>query len=221
VVVVVAAGNNAGSALTAPANDPFVITVGAADDHGTPSLADDTVAPFSASGALSAGGAKPDLVAPGTSIVSVMGLLGGTLPTQHPANIVGRAYFRMSGTSMAAPMVAGAVALLLQREPGLNPDQVKYRLKATAVHDARWPGYDSARAGAGYLDVYAAAHTPTNQTANTGLASSQLLWTGAAPPAWNSVNWGSVNWGSVNWGSVNWGSVNWGSDAWGSDYWGP
>ena len=89
------------------------------------------------------------------------------------------------------------------------------------MHDARWPGYDPTRAGAGYLDAYAAAHTATNQTANTGLASSQLLWSGAAPPAWNSVNWGSVNWGSVNWGSVNWGSVNWGSDFWGSDYWGP
>ena len=89
-------------------------------------------------------------------------------------------YFRMSGTSMAAPMVAGAVALLLQGEPNLNPDQVKYRLKATAVHDARWPGYDRARAGAGYLDAYAAAHTATNQTANTGLASSHLLWTGGS-----------------------------------------
>jgi serine protease AprX len=221
VVVVAAAGNNPGAPLTAPGNDPFVITVGATDDHGTATLADDTLAPFSASGVLSAGGSKPDLVAPGTNIVSVMGTAGGTLPTLHPANVVNQSYFRMSGTSMAAPMVAGAVALLLQREPSLNPDQVKYRLKATAVHDARWPGYDPARAGAGYLDAYAAAHTPTNLTANTGLASSHLLWTGAAPPAWNSVNWGSVNWGSVNWGSVNWGSVNWGSDSWGSDYWGP
>ena len=222
IVVVAAAGNNAGSALTAPANDPFVITVGATDDHGTPGLADDTIAPFSASGPLNAGGAKPDLVAPGTNIVSVMGLWGGTLPTQHPANIVNQSYFRMSGTSMAAPMVAGAVALLLQREPGLNPDQVKYRLKASAVHDTqRWPGYDAARAGAGYLDIYAAVHSGAMQSANTGIAASSLLWTGSSPVAWNSVNWGSVNWGSVNWGSVNWGSVNWGSVNWGSDYWGP
>jgi serine protease AprX len=121
----------------------------------------------------------------------------------------------MSGTSMAAPMVAGAAALLLQSEPNLTPDQVKYRLMATAVHDtARWPNYEAMRAGAGYLDIYAAVHTPTSESANTGLSASQLLWDGSEPITWNSVNWGSVNWGSVNWGSVNWGSVNWGSTYW-------
>ena len=224
VVVVTAAGNNAGSALTAPANDPFVITVGATDDHGTPSLADDTMAAFSASGTAANGSAKPDLVAPGTNIVSLMAGARTTLPVLHSDHIVDSAnrYFRMSGTSMAAPMVSGAAALLLSANPSLTPDQVKYRLKASAVRDTqRWPAYDAARAGAGYLDVYAAVHSTAMQSANTGIAASQLLWTGSSPVAWNSVNWGSVNWGSVNWGSVNWGSVNWGSVNWGSDYWGP
>ena len=217
IVVVVSAGNNGSSALTAPANDPFVITVGATDDHGTPSLSDDTVAAFSASGTAANGSAKPDLVAPGTNIVSLMAGARTTLPVLHPDHIVDAAnrYFRMSGTSMAAPMVSGAAALLLSANPSLTPDQVKYRLKASAVHDAqRWPAYDAARAGAGYLDVYAAVHSGALQSANTGTAASQLLWTGSSPVAWNSVNWGSVNWGSVNWGSVNWGSVNWGSDYW-------
>ena len=42
-------------------------------------------------------------------------------------------YFRMSGTSMASPVVAGAAALMLQKDPSLTPDQVKYRLMKTAT----------------------------------------------------------------------------------------
>ncbi len=219
IVVVVSAGNNGTNTLYAPANDPFVITVGASNDQGTINLSDDTVAPFSAYGVTETGAVKPDLVAPGTNIVSLLPQNNSlTISALHPSNRINSNYFRMSGTSMAAPMVAGAVALLLQDEPNLNPDQVKYRLKATA--NANWSGYDSTRAGAGYLDVYAAVHGTTTTAANTGTVASHMLWTGATPPAWNSVNWGSVNWGSVNWSSVNWGSVNWGSVNWSSDYWG-
>ena len=67
-------------------------------------------------------------------------------------------------------MVSGAVALLLQDEPNLNPDQVKYRLMATA--NKSWAGYSATKAGAGVLDVYAAVRGTTTQKANTGLAVS-------------------------------------------------
>ena len=214
IVVVVSAGNTGSSGLYPPANDPFVITVGAVDDKGTATTADDSLASFSSYGPTLDGFSKPDLVAPGRNIVSAMYSSSTTvLAAGHPANIVTPYYFRMSGTSMAAPMVSGAVALLLQSNPNLNPDQVKYRLKASARPFVQGNG-------APYLDAYAAVHGTTNQTANTGIAASHLLWTGSTPLTWGSVNWGSVNWGSVNWGSVNWGSVNWGSVNWGSDYWG-
>jgi serine protease AprX len=222
IVVVVSAGNKGSNKLYPPANDPFVITVGAVDDKGTAALSDDAMASFSAYGTTVDKFNKPDLVAPGKNIVSLMGN-GTGMPVDHPANIVrvngAAVYFRMSGTSTSAPIVAGAVALLLQDEPKLNPDQVKYRLKATA--NKSWSGYDANKAGAGYLDVMAAVKGTTTQTANTGLTASKLLWKGTIIPAWGSVDWGSVDWGSVDWGSVDWGSVDWGSVDWGSDYWGP
>jgi serine protease AprX len=222
-VVVVSSGNNGSASpgvLMPPANDPFVITVGASDDQGSSDIGDDTVTAYSAYGVTTEGYSKPELVAPGTDIIAPLPHNRQlTISRLRPGNRVDNHYFRMSGTSMAAPMVSGAVAILLQDEPQLTPDQVKFRLMETAARAERWPGYDPLRAGAGYLDIYAAVNGTSTASANTGLPASQLLWTGSDPVSWGSVNWGSVNWGSVNWGSVNWGSVNWGSVNWGSDYW--
>jgi serine protease AprX len=222
IVVVVSAGNQTSGVVYPPANDPFVITVGAADDKGTNTISDDTLATFSAFGTTETGAVKPDLVAPGRNITArlvnnTMGLAGA-----HPANVVsGGQYFTMSGTSMAAPMVSGAVAVLLSKEPTLTPDKVKYRLMATA--NKTWPGYTAAKAGAGYLDLYAATKTSTTQSANTGTIVSTLLTTGTAPVnssvSWNSVSWNSVSWNSVSWNSVSWNSVSWNSVSWNSDYW--
>ena len=219
IVVVVSAGNQGQGALYPPANDPFVITVGATDDKGTDSVSDDGMASFSAYGTTTDGIAKPDLVAPGRNIVALMANPNSAVALAHPANVVNQTYFRMSGTSMAAPMVSGAAALLLQDEPGLTPDQVKYRLKATA--NKSWPGYNATVAGAGYLDIYAAVLGTTTQSANTHINASRLLWTGGAPVTWGSVDWNSVDWNSVDWNSVDWNSVDWNSVDWNSDYWEP
>jgi hypothetical protein len=117
--------------------------------------------------------------------------------------------------------IAGAAALLLQDEPGLNPDQVKYRLMATA--NKSWPGYSAAKAGGGTLDAYAAVHGTTTQTANIGTLVSHLLTTGTSTvdQLRGPAQWGSAQWGSAQWGSAQWGSAQWGSAQWGSDYWGP
>ncbi len=201
-------------------------------------LSDDTVAHFSAYGLTETGAVKPDLVAPGTNIIGVLpDNKNVTMGSEHPAHRVGNDAFRMSGTSMAAPVVSGAVALLLEAEPTLTPDQVKYRLQATA--DKNWPGYNAAQAGAGYLNIFAAIYTPTTDSARTDAPPSELLrpflaqalsedvnfntvnWNSVNWNSvnWNSVNWNSVNWNSVNWNSVNWNSVNWNSVNWNSDYW--
>ncbi|MEZ4729029.1 MAG: S8 family peptidase [Caldilineaceae bacterium] len=221
IVVVVSAGNNGGGTLYPPANDPFVITVGAVDERGTSSISDDQIASFSAYGRTPEGFDKPDLVAPGRDIVSLMGNSGMGMPLAHPDHLVtnnGIPYFRLSGTSAAAPMVAGAAALLLQDEPGLTPDQVKYRLMASA--NKGWSGYQAAKAGAGYLDIYAAISGNTTQSANTGIQVSQLLQSGSQPVTGGNVSWNSVSWNSVSWNSVSWNSVSWNSVSWNSDYWG-
>lgn len=216
IVVVVSAGNNGTEALFPPANDPFVITVGASDDRGTATTADDTIAKFSAFGRTKDKFPKPDLVAPGTNIVSMMTGSNGTLASLYQQNIVDRVYFRMSGTSMAAPMVSGAVALLLQAEPTLTPDEVKFRLMATAR-----PFSSKTRAGAGHLDIAAAVNNRVAGRANQDLPVNTLLAVGEPGINWSAVTSGSVNWrgkGTAFFGSVNWRGKTEGTSA--SVYWG-
>ena len=191
-----------------------MITVGAVDDKATNSTSDDSLASFSAFGTTESGFSKPDLVAPGKNIISPLSSSGSLLPTTYPANKVGSGYFKMSGTSMSAPMVVGAVALLLQDEPNLTPDQVKYRLMSTARQF-------SAGNGADYLDAYAAVHGTSTQSANTGILPSHLLTMGTEPITWGSAGWNSAGWNSAGWNSADWNSVVWGSAGWNSDYWGP
>jgi serine protease AprX len=184
IVVVVAAGNSGRSgygSILSPANDPYVITVGAMKSMDTPQRSDDQIASYSSKGPTAIDHIiKPDLVAPGNRIISVLST-GSTLAAMAPQNIVSPAvyglsansapsYIMMSGTSMAAPMVSAAAALLLQQDRTLSPDTVKARLMKTAYKAfpsssiATEPStgamyssyYDIFTVGAGYLDIYAA-----------------------------------------------------------------
>ena len=127
IVVVAAAGNRgtgADAVKYAPGNDPYVISVGAVDDQATRSIYDDRLASWSSRGTTQDGVAKPDVYAPGSGIVS--NLAPGSAFTALCATcIVDGQYIRAGGTSMAAPMVSGTVALLLELNPDLTPNQVK------------------------------------------------------------------------------------------------
>ncbi len=221
ITVVVAAGNNGTadgpSTVYPPANDPFVITVGATEDRGTVSLTDDFVGAFSAYGTTGDGFAKPDIVAPGRNMISLLAGTDATAYTSHIKHHVDDFYFRMSGTSMSAPVVTGAIALLLQDEPNLTPDQVKYRLMATA--NQNWPGYDPAKAGAGTVNTITAVFGTSTDSANQGIMPSLMLGTGEDAVAFDSVGWNSVGWNSVGWNSVGWNSVGWNSVGWNSVGW--
>jgi serine protease AprX len=224
-IVVVAATGNKGPdngfnpVLAAPANDPFIITVGASEEKGDADRSNDSIASFTAYDETMDFFVKPEIIAPGKDIVSV--LAGSSWwRNDHPDRFVDGGYFRISGTSMATPMVAGAAALLLQAEPDLTPDQVKYRLLETAGKVGK----------ANYLDVYGAVTTPTIESANQGVIPHMLLakmaliayWAnenGGENVDWENVDWAAVNWNAVNWNAVNWNAVNWNAVNWNAVNW--
>ncbi|MBW8832056.1 MAG: S8 family peptidase [Burkholderiales bacterium] len=164
--------------ISSPGNDPSVITVGSANTHGTPQRSDDSVNFFSSRGPtrgayVDASGVryvdnllKPDLVAPGNKIVGVLasdrqGSVDGFsyLPRTYPgmaAPYGGTAQpklkqlMNLSGTSVSAPVVSGAVALMLQANPGLTPPLVKAILQYSAQPI---PDANLLEQGAGLLNV--------------------------------------------------------------------
>jgi serine protease AprX len=173
VTVVVAASNRgpAAGTISKPGDDPWVITVGAIDDRGTPGLGDDAVPNFSSRGPTAADGlAKPDVVAPGAHMVSLRAP-GSAIDSQFP-NYVGEAYRKGSGTSMATGVVSGTVALMLHANPSMAPDWVKYALAATARDTAT---DDPMAVGAGLVDAYAATFAAPAGVANQGLERSNGL----------------------------------------------
>jgi len=138
-IVVVAAAGNRGTAADAvqwaPANDPYVITVGGVDENGSANPSGDTIASWSSEGTTQDGFQKPDLYAPGAHIVSVLAP-NSEFASSCSTCIVGNGqYIQTSGTSMAAPMISGLVADLLQIHPNWTPDQVKGDLTSSAVTD--------------------------------------------------------------------------------------
>jgi serine protease AprX len=168
-IVVVAAAGNVGrdpagipayGGITSPGNAPWVLTVGASNHRGTSDRSDDTMALFTSRGPTAIDyAAKPDIVAPGVGIESLSApesalytrlgayLLGATSETPFPP------YLSLSGTSMAAPVVSGTVALMLQANPALTPNQVKAILQYTS---REYSGHDGLTQGAGFLNAKAA-----------------------------------------------------------------
>jgi serine protease AprX len=155
VLVVTAAGNRGPyeGTISKPGDDPLVLTVGAADVRGTTDRRDDVVAPFSSRGPTVDGVPKPDLVAPGVSIVSVRAP-GSLADVDRPEARVGSAYFKGTGTSQAAAVVSGIAALLFEANPSLTPDEAKAALVGSSSGLRGQPG-----AGSGLVDAARAVET--------------------------------------------------------------
>jgi serine protease AprX len=237
VVVVAAAGNygdgTEGTVAFSPGNDPFAITVGAADLAGTAAAGDDVAAPWSAYGFTHDGFRKPDVGAPGRYLVAAVPA-ASTLAIQRPERLVAPGYMQLSGTSMAAAVVSGTAAHVLAAHPGYTPDQVKGALMVSALATAAAPF----SLGIGEIDAAGAvaAVDPPNPNASleqfltTDASGSTVFdaesWTSAArssanwsSPNWSSAKWSSSNWSSSNWRSSKWRSSNWSSSNWSSSNW--
>ncbi len=203
-VVVVAAGNSGNfgaQTITSPGNSRKVITVGSLTDSGTGTdLSDDYVSSFSSMGpTIGDLVLKPDLVAPGNSVVAAISP-NSTLASILPNRVVGCSaqnctsdYFNMSGTSMATPMVSAAVALMLEKDPTLTPATIKARL----MRSARKFDANPSAAGAGALDIDAAL----NETGIVvGEALSPLMIKDEASDGVlvedTSLLWGDDAWGA-------------------------
>ena len=173
IVVVVAAGNEgaAGYASThSPGNDPYVITVGASNNYQTGDRSDDILTTYTSRGPSYLDHVvKPDLVAPGNRTISLRAE-GSTLDTDYPELRVKQGvyrddpasadldspYFHLSGSSMAAGVVSGMAALMIQAEPSVTPDTVKARLMKSAEKRL---DYDIFSEGAGFADLESALAT--------------------------------------------------------------
>ncbi|MBM3679185.1 MAG: hypothetical protein FJW96_15130, partial [Actinobacteria bacterium] len=240
IVVVVAAGNYAlGGAQSnvgfSPANDPFVITVGASDPKNTASRSDDGAAPWSAWGWTQDGFRKPEVAAPGRYLVGAAPT-GAKLLTDFASRITaqtsGGSYLWMSGTSFAAPVVSGIAASILAKNPSWTPDQVKGAIMQTATVPT---GYTVGGAlGVGVVNANAAVNASGTANPHLGL-NSFTYWNGAAgrwefnaeswrshaasTPSWNAASWSSASWSSASWSSASWSSASWSSASWSSASW--
>lgn len=239
-IVVVAAAGNEGSAANAvsyaPANDPYVITVGGVDDKGTKDIGDDQLAPWSSRGTTQDGYAKPDLVAPGARLVSTLAP-GSDYATLCPTCVTDGAYFRVGGTSMAAAVVAGEVATLLQAHPSLTPNQVK----ATVVKRTRAVQETTSATGElvdasgmplpstvttattvtgaeGAADK--AISNPTSETANAGLTPNQLINPATLLIDFSRASWSRASWSTAadtlraSWSRASWSRASWSRASW-------
>ena len=260
ITTVVSAGNSGPTyqTITSPANDPFVITVGALDDNATASLADDLMATFSSRGRTKFDNlSKPDLVAPGRKMVSLLSP-GSTIPTLYPDRLVTATlgtttsllgvvtevladkpeYLRLSGTSMAAPVVSGIVALMAERNPTLKPAQVKSRVKKSAKALSFGGSNDK---GAGLVNALTAVGSidPTREYSDGRVTDSfakdmrkfvqgqpipwrDALFNGGADSkgiTWENITWENITWDNLTWENITWENFTWENITWENVTW--
>ena len=248
IVVVVAAGNAGPTAgtITKPGDDPMVLTVGAYDDRQDIDTANDQVPSWSSKGPTAAGLAKPDVVAPGRTVISARSF-GSGIEIDNPKALIAPSYIKGSGTSQAAAVTSGLAALLIQARPELTPDQVKAALMKTAI---KIPSELAMAQGSGRVQLAAAMTAdpgPAVQQTSvaTGLGSIEASrggrnvqvdcrndgtidvivgeidvrcepWTGSS---WTGSSWTGSSWTGSSWTGSSWTGSSWTGSSWTGSSW--
>jgi serine protease AprX len=252
IVVVAAAGNtgyqraNGASGLADPAYDPYLLAVGASDSMGTIDPKDDQVGGYSAGTHGCPACRRPDVVAPGSHLQGLR-VPNSFLDAHHPEARLGDRYFRGTGTSQAAAMVSGAVALVLQRYPNLSPDLVKRYLEHHAV---KLRGAGAQAQGAGLIQLGPMLkrnppnHAVQRHPSTTGLGSLELArgqdhltrdgvvltgerdifgkpWNAAAMAAAQAAgsSWSGGMWNGSSWSGSSWSGSSWSGSSWSGTSW--
>jgi serine protease AprX len=246
-IVVVAAAGNAGfvkgGSMTDPAADPFVIAAGAADTNGTTTTSDDGAASFSSNGTVAR---RPDVLAPGVHIVGLRDPGSYIDQTYSSTGAVTAGLFRGSGTSEAAALVSGAVALLLQQRPNLTPDQVKAILRRSAIEISpsrgrgrkelalgnalteKTPGPGASQTftpadGSGLLEVSrGSVHVSQNGIALTGeqdIFGKPFLSAPMAALEAAGSSWSGGIWNGSSWSGNSWSGNSWSGNGWSGNSW--
>jgi serine protease AprX len=253
IVVVAAAGNtgyqrgNGAPGLADPAYNPYVIAVSASDSMGTGQTKDDRVGTYSASSSGCGGCKNPDFVAPGSHLQGLR-VVNSWLDANHPEGQLDDPYFRGSGTSQAAAIVSGAVALVLQRYPQMTPDLVKRYFASNAVKLA---SFDSQAQGAGEIRLDKMlvkspqwSYTGQNFANATGTGSIEIArgqdhiardgvvlkgekdifgnvvdTASLASLEANASSWSGGAWNGSSWSASSWSGSSWSASSWSASSW--
>ncbi|GID90594.1 hypothetical protein Adi01nite_00060 [Amorphoplanes digitatis] len=239
IMVVVPTGNdgpNAGT-VSAPGNDPVLLSVGGLDEGGTATHSDDVVGTWSGRGPTWQGVSKPDLVAPGGHVVSLRSP-GSVVDKTYPQARVGSDYMRGSGTSMATAITSGIVAAALAENSKLRPDVIKDLFVGTTYAA---PGLSRTEGGgSGGLDAATilakAGRWKSSQASKQNAADAAAVgrdatnWAAfekamvdgnpdAAAAQWKKLSKASQDWAARAWASLDpaaraWADADWAARAW-------
>ena len=250
-IVVVAAAGNTGyqrgigaPGLADPAYNPYVLAVGGYDTKGTVRETDDKVGNYSASSNVR-GARKPDFVAVGTKLQGLR-VPNSFIDTTYPEGLLGTRFFRGTGTSEAAAVTSGAVALVLQKYPEMTPDQVKGFLTANA---RGLRSHTPSTVGAGALNLKRLASSapgtyaiqtfaPATGTGSVELARGrdhltrdgvvlegeidifgQPFTSTTAGSTWSGGVWNGSTWSGSSWSGSSWSGSSWSGSSWSGSSW--